>query len=168
MITSNQALRTQLQAGTYGNMSIKNSKSNSLTVGIDYRSVFGSIFSGLYNLDPSTYFATPISLQNDVSLTPNKMSLLNYSYQASGQNPLLNIEFNVSGTNYNPGKTGYTRLMTGTGLTNQKLLRINEKSIADGYRYTAQLNSSNNLQNYFTIESFSNQYVVTGLTGSLV
>ncbi len=114
MITSNQALRAQLQAGTYGNMSIKNSKSNSLTVGIDYRSVFGSVFNSLYNLDPSTYFGTPISIHNDVSLTPNKMSLLNYSYQASGQTPLLNIEFNVSGVNYNPGKTGYTRLLTGT------------------------------------------------------
>lgn len=48
VVTSNQALRTKLQAGTYGNMSIKNAKYNSLGVGIDYRSVYGSIFNSLY------------------------------------------------------------------------------------------------------------------------
>ena len=95
VITSNADLRSQLQAGTYGNMSIKNAKANALGVGIDYRSVFGSVFSSLYNLDPSTYFGVPISLQNDISTTPNDISLLSYSYQTSGQTPILNVEFTV-------------------------------------------------------------------------
>jgi hypothetical protein len=104
VITSNTALRNQLQAGTYGNMSIKNAKYNSLGIGIDYRSVYGSIFNSLYGLDPSSYFATPVDLLRDVSMMPNRISLLNYSYQASGQTPRLNVELTVTGSNYDPGK----------------------------------------------------------------
>jgi hypothetical protein len=129
VVTSNQALRTKLQAGIYGNMSIKNAKYNSLGVGIDYRSVYGSIFNSLYGLDESNYFGTPISLSKDISLAPNTISLLNYSYQASGQTPLLNIELTVSGSNYDPGKSGYTRYSAGTGLTNQRTTRLNDKII---------------------------------------
>ena len=59
------------------------------------------------------------------------MSLLNYSYQASGQTPLLNIEFTVSGSNYDPGKSGYTRYSAGTGLANQKITRLNDKTVPE-------------------------------------
>ncbi len=127
VVTSNAALRNKLQAGTYGNMSIKNAKYNSLGIGIDYRSVYGSIFNSLYGFDESTYFDTPISLMNDVSTVQNDISLVNYSYRASGQTPLLDIEFTVSGNNFDPGKAGYTRLLAGTGLINQKITRLNEK-----------------------------------------
>ena len=131
MITSNAALRSQLQAGTYGNMSIKDAKNNSLGIGVDYRSVYGTIYQNLYGLNPSTYFGKPIDLFKDISTTPNQISLLNYSYQASGQTPLLNIEFTVNGINFDPGKAGYTRLLSGTGPTNQKMTRLNEKVVSD-------------------------------------
>jgi hypothetical protein len=96
VITSNQALRNNLQAGTYGNMSIKNAKRNSLGIGIDYRSVFGSVFNGLYGLNPTAYFGTGIDLAQDISMEKSKISLLNNSYRASGQNPILTVNFNVS------------------------------------------------------------------------
>ncbi len=165
VVTSNAALRNKLQAGTYGNMSIKNAKYNSLGIGIDYRSVYGSIFNSLYGFDESTYFDTPISLMNDVSTVQNDISLVNYSYRASGQTPLLDIEFTVSGNNFDPGKAGYTRLLAGTGLINQKITRLNEKISPQWYRYGIQINP--NSQTYFTVESFSNQYALSSFSGSL-
>ncbi len=165
VITSNTALRNQLQAGTYGNMSIKNAKYNSLGIGIDYRSVYGSIFNSLYWLDPSTYFAAPIDIFKDISLDPNRISLLNYSYQASGQTPLLNVELTVTGSNYNPGKAWYTRLLSWTGMVSTRNTRLNEKTVGEGYRYNFQINP--NSQTYFTLESFSNQYALTGFSWSL-
>ncbi len=131
VITSNQALRTKLQAGTYGNMSIKNAKYNSLGIGIDYRAVYGSIFNSLYGINESNYFGTPIDLMNDINMVANDISLLNYSYQASGQTPLLNVELTVSGNNFNPGKAGYSRLLAGTGQVNQKITRLNEKTVPE-------------------------------------
>lgn len=131
VLTSNAALRAQLQAGTYGNMSIKNAKNNALGVGVDYRSVYGAIYKGLYNLDPSTYFNRPVDLFKDISTTPNQISLLNYSYQASGQTPILNIELTVTGSNFDPGKAGYTRLLSGTGPTTQRINRLNERVVPE-------------------------------------
>lgn len=131
VITSNANLRNMLQAGTYGNMSIKNAKANALGIGVDYRSVYGSIFKSLYNLDGTAYFGTGVDIFKDISTTPNTISLLNYSYQASGTTPLLNVELTVSGSNFNPGKAGYTRLLSGTGLTNQRITRLNEKNIPE-------------------------------------
>jgi uncharacterized protein (DUF1501 family) len=93
VVTSNQTLRNMLQDGTYGNMSIKNAKSNALGIGVDYRSVYGSIFKWLYNLDGPTFFGdSTISLADDISMNPNEISLLSYSYQASGRNITLNGE----------------------------------------------------------------------------
>ena len=112
-------------------MSIKNAKYNSLGIGVDYRSVYGSIFNSLYGLDPSTYFGTHISLADDISMIPNDISRLNYSYRASGQTPLLDIEMTVSGNNFSPGKAGYTRLLSGTGLINQKTTRLNENIVPE-------------------------------------
>jgi uncharacterized protein (DUF1501 family) len=165
VLTSNAALRTKLQAGTYGNMSIKNAKYNSLGVGIDYRSVYGSIFNSIYGLNETNYFGTPISLMNDISTTPNDISLLSYSYRASGQTPLLDVEVTVSGNNFDPGKSWYTRLLAGTGLLNQRSTRLNEKVTAEWYRYNFQINPNN--QPYFSIESFSNQYALNWFSWTL-
>ncbi|MBP9779822.1 DUF1800 family protein, partial [Candidatus Gracilibacteria bacterium] len=163
VISSNANLRNMLQDGTYGNMSIKNAKSNSLGIGVDYRSVYGSIFQSLYNIDGKSYFNDPtISLTDDISMDPNEVSLLSYSYQASGKNIVMNGEFRVTGRNYNTGKAGYTRLLSGTGITALKNTNIKEVRTGTGkYQYTFKLNSSN--QPYFTIDSFSNQYAQTTL-----
>ena len=79
-------------------MSIKNAKYNSLGIGVDYRSVYGSIPRELY-----LAFLTP----------------------------LLDIEMTVSGNNFSPGKAGYTRLLSGTGLINQKTTRLNENIVPE-------------------------------------
>lgn len=129
VITSNAALRSQLQAGTYGNMSIKNAKNNALGIGVDYRSVYGTIYQNLYGLNPSTFFGRPIDLFTDISTTPNEISLLSYSYQPSGQTPILNVELTVTGSNFDPGKAGYTRLLSGTGPTNQRITRLSERVV---------------------------------------
>ncbi len=96
-------------------MSIKNAKANSLGIGIDYRSIYGKVFEALYNLNGKNYFQDDtISLEDDISLDPNQISLLSYSYQASGQNVIMSGEFSMTGRNYNPGKAGYTRILGGT------------------------------------------------------
>lgn len=105
-------------------MSIQYAKNNALGIGIDYRSVYGAIFKNLYNLDPSTYFQSPIDLLQDVSMIPNKISLLSRSYQMSGQNVILSTELSVSGSNFDPGKAGYVRVLTNTGNTNEKTTRL--------------------------------------------
>lgn len=167
VLTSNQNLRNTLSAGTYGNMSIKNAKANSLWTWVDYRSVYGSIFKWLYGLDGATYFGDPtISLDNDVSLDPNDISLLSYDYRASGNNVIMNGEFNVSWTNYNPWKAGYTRLLSGTWVNSLRNTTLRESSLLSWYRYTFQLNSQN--QQYYSIDSFSNQYVLTNISGSSI
>jgi uncharacterized protein YgiM (DUF1202 family) len=166
VITSNRDLRNTLQAGTYGNQSIKYAKNNSLGVGVDYRSVYGSIFQALYKLNPITYFGQNINLFRDISLEKNTVSLLSYSYQASWQNVTMGVELTVSGSNFNPGKAGYTRLLTHTGdISTPKITRLSEKSTPEGYRYTFSINQ--NTQPFYTVESFSNQYALTTLSGSL-
>lgn len=163
VVTSNQALRTALQSGVYGNQSIKYAKNNSLGVGIDYRSVYGLIFKALYNLDPSTYFASSVDLFKDISMEKNTVSLYSKTYQISGQNVSLGIELTISGSNFNPGKAGYTRLLTNTGISlAPKITRLNEKIVPEGYQYTMNLNPIT--QPYYTIESFSNQYAITALS----
>lgn len=102
VITSSPALKSLLQNGTYGNLSIKNAKANTVGVGIDYRSIYAKIFQALYGLDGKTYFNDQnISLENDISTVQNEISLLSYRYQVSGQNVYLNGEFFVNGANYN-------------------------------------------------------------------
>lgn len=166
VITSNPTLKSLLPDGTYGNLSFKDAKSNALGVGIDYRSVYGKIFEALYGLGGQSYFGdTTISLENDVSLTPNEVSLLSYSYQASGQNIVMNGELSVTGTNYDPGKAGYTRVLSGTGTNAMRNTSVTSGTSPQGYRYTFRLNSSN--QPYFQIDSFSNQYTLTSVTGIL-
>jgi uncharacterized protein (DUF1501 family) len=92
VLSSNPSVRSLLSAGTYGNMSIKNAKANSLGIGIDYRSVYGSIYKSLYGVDGSLYFNDRVSLDDDVSLDPNTVSLLSYDYRASGNNIIMNGE----------------------------------------------------------------------------
>lgn len=167
VISSNANLRNMLQNGTYGNMSIKNAKSNSLGIGIDYRSVYGSIFQSLYNIDGKWYFNdATISLDDDISMDPNEVSLLSYSYQASWKNIIMNGEFRVTWRNYNTWKAWYTRLLSWTGANALKNTNLKEVRAWTGkYQYTFKLNSSN--QPYFTIDSFSNQYAQTTLWGTL-
>lgn len=164
VITSNQNLKNLLQNGTYGNMSIRNAKANALGIGIDYRSLYGKVFEALYNLNGKTYFQDDtVSLEDDISLDPNQFSLLSYSYQASGQNVVMNGEFTMSGRNYNPGKAGYTRLMAGTGSSFLRNTTLNSLGKSpEGYKYTFQLRS--NSQPIFQIHSFSNQYTLTSIT----
>ncbi|GAB0174409.1 MAG: hypothetical protein HHAS10_02880 [Candidatus Altimarinota bacterium] len=166
VLTSNTDLRQRLSEGTYGNMSIKFAKNNSLGVGIDYRSIYGSIFQSIYGLSPISYFGTNIDLNRDISLEKSKVQLLSYSYQASGQNVILNGEFTISGSNYDPGKAGYTRLVTHTGSSNLKITRLSEKYTPEGFKYTFQANQTSSP--YFTIESFSNQYALSSFSGNLV
>lgn len=165
VITSNPTLKTMLPDGTYGNLSFKDAKSNALGVGIDYRSVYGKIFEALYGINGPSYFGdATIGLENDTSLTPNEVSLLSYSYQASGQNVNMSGEFSVTGSNYNPGKAGYTRLLAGTGSTAMRNVSLTNGTSAQGYRHTFRIGSSS--QPYFQIDSFSNQYALTSIAGT--
>lgn len=161
VLTSNTQLRNELWLGSYGNMSIKNAKNNALGIGIDYRSVYGTIFKNLYNLNPSAYFDAHIDLIRDTSMAPNKINLLSYSYQLSWQNVLLNTEFSVTGVNFDPGKAGYTRLWTNTGTAIDKITRLREGNTIkpEGYTYTFSINPIT--QPFYTIETFSNQYAST-------
>lgn len=166
VVTSNQNLKNLLQNGTYGNISIRNAKANALGIGVDYRSLYGKVFEALYNLNGKTYFQDDtVSLEDDVSLDPSEVSLLSYSYQASGQNVIMNGEFTMSGRNYNPGKAGYTRLLAGTGSSFLKNTTLNSLGKAsEGYKYAFRIGSSS--QPVFQINSFSNQYTLTSIAGT--
>ncbi len=56
VITSNSTLRNNLNQKIYGTLSIKNTKANSLGVGIDYRSVYGKVYNALYGKSDRDYF----------------------------------------------------------------------------------------------------------------
>ena len=91
VITSNSTLRNKLNQKIYGTLSIKNTKANSLGVGIDYRSVYGKVYNALYGKSDRDYFGTRSWLEDDIVTTPVNISRYNVAYQVSGTNILANI-----------------------------------------------------------------------------
>jgi hypothetical protein len=83
VLTSNPELRARLPQGTYGNMSFKNSRGNYLGVGVDYRTVYGTIMESLFGINADSYFGIDIDLEKEISSVKNKVSLLSHSYQVS-------------------------------------------------------------------------------------
>ncbi len=165
VVSSNKKLLQSLEAPIYGNMALKYARSG-LGVGIDYRSVYSKIYNALYGIDGKSFFRTTATLENNISLEKNTISLLSYAYRVTGPNSVLaDVQFSVTGSNYSPAMAGYTLVTTGTGIQNQK--PINIRSVQkDGYsNVTFTLNSIT--QPYYTITSLSNQYVPVELIGTL-
>lgn len=165
VVSSNKKLLQSLEAPTYGNMALKYARSG-LGVGIDYRSVYSKIYNALYDIDGRSFFQTTATLENDVSLEKNTMSLLSYAYRPTGPNSVsADIQFSVTGSNYSPAMAGYTFITTGTGIQDQKPINI-RPILKDGY-YKINFTLNSITQPYYTITSLSNQYVPVQIVGML-
>ena len=165
VISSNQKLLQSLDAPIYGNMALRYARSG-LGVGIDYRSVYSKVYNALYGIDGKSFFHIDTTLEKDVSLEKNTISLLSYAYRATGTNSVsADVQFSVTGANYSPTMAGYTLVTTGTGRESQKSISIRSVQ-KDGYS-RVNFTLSSITQPYYTITSLSNQYVPVELTGML-
>lgn len=83
VLSSNPNLQSTWTGGVYGNMQPSEERDNWLSVGIDYRSVYGKILSKLYSTPEQGFFKKYAgNLDMDLSQTPNSLSLLRTEYKA--------------------------------------------------------------------------------------
>lgn len=75
VISNNPTLQTNLPQKVYGKMDLLHEKSDWLSVGIDYRSVYGKIFNALYGLSDSNYFTSMSRLDDNINSTAPKFAL---------------------------------------------------------------------------------------------
>lgn len=86
VLSNNPTLLTKLDKKTYGNMSLTKAKNNWLSVGIDYRSVYGKIYNALYGVSETSHFGSTNDLERDINTDPVKIALSRYEYRSNNDN----------------------------------------------------------------------------------
>jgi uncharacterized protein (DUF1501 family) len=111
VLSNNQELiNVELPNKVYWNLSFKNSKSNWLWVGIDYRSVYSKIYKALYNKDTTSDFKWEYDINNYIENSPSSTQLFWYDHkQYSNNNYNSHIKFNIDDINYFPDQASYIK-----------------------------------------------------------
>lgn len=173
IISNNPALQSNLPQKIYGNTDLLHEKSDWLSVGIDYRSVYGKVFNALYGLSDSNYFTSRSRLEENVDTTAPKFTLARNEFRPgwSSSNARLTIPFRIEDPNFNMDYGSNLEIEYGTGFSSLK--RLNQWSVdnsvrkPDGtYLFDAGVLNKNTPYVY-RIRAVNNQLQQTVLTGSL-
>lgn len=173
VISNNSALLNSLPQKTYGNLSFQNAKDNWLGVGIDYRSVYGKIYSALYGTSDTTFFGETADLAKDVDATPARYALMRPEYKANNDSSVrVDIRFAGEGTNFDTKKSSYLQAWYGTGLAN--LNAVNRWTVDNYYQktpdgsFTFYRDWNAEKSNYaFATRIFTSQYAATAHSGTI-
>ncbi len=171
MLTNNADIRASLPATTYGYGSATKSQNNWLGVGIDYRSIYGTIYRALYGLNPATFFPSPVSLERDISLDPARIGRVETSYQPlSAGRVRVRVSAEVSGANLSLDKAGYVRFGTATdsGTISLQSAYNTRRWYMSGstISFTRDVNVGQAAS--YRIEAHTNQYVDTVFSGAAI
>lgn len=101
VFTTNTALQARLSEDVYGNLSFKDSRSNWLGVGIDYRTVHKIILEELYGAELDTLFDLDDDIEDYTDTIAPQISLLReeFSRRNSSQSAVT-VAFHIEDTNF--------------------------------------------------------------------
>jgi hypothetical protein len=124
VISNNPTLQSSLPQKVYGTMDLLHEKSDWLSVGIDYRSVYGKVFNALYGLSDSNYFTSMSRFENDTDTTAPKFALARNEFRpgSSTNNARLTVPFRIEDTNFNMDYGSNLEIEYGTGFSTLKKL----------------------------------------------
>ncbi len=172
VLSNDPNVLSALPNSTYGNLSVKNAKDNWLGVGIDYRSVYGKLYSALYGVSPTSYFTAPADLAKDTDTSAARYSLLRPEYRANSDSSVrVDVRFRAEGANFDPNRASYLKAWYGTGTT--ALRQVSQWQVDNYYRksdgsFSHPRDWNAERSNYaFVLQAFTNQYVPTVYTGSV-
>ena len=121
VFSNNPALQASLPSNIYGDMQTQMERSNWLSVGIDYRSLYGKVFESLYGMSEGTFFPNFTgSLEQDLSTDPVTTPLMHVTYRAPSTGSVIpNVRFQIDDANFDDidhGSYIQTRFSTGIGI----------------------------------------------------
>ena len=133
VLTNNPALQSNLPNKIYGKIDLLHEKSDWLSVGIDYRSVYGKVFNALYGLSESNYFTNKNSLEENIDVTtPPKFTLARNEFRPGHNNnsTRLTVPFRIEDANFSMDYGSNLEIEYGTGFSSLK--KLNQWSV-DNY-----------------------------------
>jgi uncharacterized protein (DUF1800 family) len=192
VLTSNPDLRNTFSGSVYGNIRLGMERTPWATPGIDYRSVYGKILSTLYASPADAFFKKYSGkLEDNLSETPSKYSLLHNQYRAVSDGSLaIATKFTVEDKNFQNNRWAYIISAFGTGLQNLQyhtnsydgnvtLKKGTNWTGIGGYnspdnKYSFDPNSWPSYRTFtektpyvYTLKTVNNQYATTDFTGSI-
>lgn len=105
-------------------MDLLHEKSNWLSVGIDYRSIYGKIYGALYGLSESNYFTSTSRFEDNTDATGSKFVLARNEFRpgSNTNNARLTVPFRIEDSNFNMDYGSNFEVEYGTGFSNLKKL----------------------------------------------
>lgn len=172
ILSNNPTLQSILPDKIYGNMDLLREKSNWISVGIDYRSIYGKIFNALYGLSDSYYFTSMNRLEDNIDVITPKFALARNEFRpgSNANNARLVVPFRIEDRNFDMDYGSNFEIEYGTGFSNLKRLgqsTVNNLKKTDGsYLFDVGVLTKNTPYVY-RIRAIDNQFRQTILTGSL-
>lgn len=154
-------------------MDLLREKYDWLSVGIDYRSMYGKIFNALYGVSDSFYFTDVNRLEDNIETTAPKFTLARNEFQSgyNSNNSRLVVPFRIEDPNFNMDYGSNLEIEYGTNFAN--LTKLNQW-YTDNYirkpdgTYLFDIGVfSKNTPYVYRIRAVDNQFQQTVLTGSL-
>lgn len=170
ILSNNEEFKASMPEKTYWNNSFAKAQANRLWIGIDYRSIYSTLFKTIYNQDLSSGLWGNYDINDYVDTNAPETDLLRFEFTRDWNNSRARIKFSVDDVNYITPQASHVQIWFGTDKDNLKYLRyrdVNRYMLKDDNKVDLSLwRVSWNTEYFYNINIYDNQYNLKTLEGS--
>lgn len=172
IFTNNAKLKQALPEKVYGNNSFKDAVANRLWVGIDYRSVYSTVYKALYDKDVSAQLGKNYDISTYIDSTAPDLNETRIEFVDNNRNNQSRalLSFNIDDDNFINSQGSYISVAFGTDPNNLNAVsRYYIDRYMDIYDDRAQIilwNVNSATRYYYKVVVHDNQYNKTTLEGT--